>query len=147
MRAFIYCAVWMYANIGYCQELVPNGGFELFIKCPEQPNQLKLAEGWSVPSFGGTPDYFCDCSDSNSFSGFVGVPINFGGHQNAFEGKCYAGMFFLSNEDFSQREYIQVKLKSPLRKATAYKVSMRISFSDNANYPINFFSACLDGGW
>lgn len=143
IRAFIVFLIWIGTNVGHCQNLVPNGSFEVFITCPEQPNQLKLAREWNVPSFGGTPDYFCYCSDSTSFSRLINVPINFAGHQEAFEGRCYAGMFFLSNEDFSQREYIQVKLKEPLRKGTSYRVSMRISLSDKANYPVNFFSACL----
>ena len=125
--------------------LVPNGSFEDTIRCPYNGTTVNYScQKWYTSSMFGTADHFCSCSNKDSITllgATVGVPYNFIGNQFAKEGSCYGGLctnIFGSNF----KEYISVKLVSPLKKGTTYKLSMYISLGDSCVYATKSIS-CL----
>lgn len=114
------------------QNLVPNPGFEDHKNCPQQAKQFSFVKNWKSPAGPGSPDYFNKCGASEA-----GIPKNFAGKQEAYEGSGYAGIDLLDKEDPRFREYIEVKLIKPLKKGKEYKVSFWISLSDNSKYAVN----------
>lgn len=76
---FLLCGVlWLSFLTLWSQNLVPNPGFEEYIKCPGSYmlNQNEFAiHGWQSPT-SGTPDHFHSCS-----SGEADVPVNWAGIQ------------------------------------------------------------------
>jgi OOP family OmpA-OmpF porin len=108
------------------QNLVHNGGFEDFVECPIKMSNLnKDAEYWSAPTL-GTTDYFNECSKTK-----LGIPLNFKGKQEAFEGNGYAGLYLFAPKDY--REYIQVRLSQTLKKGHRYKLSLSLSLSEKSD--------------
>nr|WP_298928697.1 OmpA family protein [uncultured Allomuricauda sp.] len=108
------------------QNLVHNGGFEDFIECPIKMSNLnKDAEYWSAPTL-GTTDYFNECSKTK-----LGIPLNFKGKQEAFEGNGYAGLYLFAPKDY--REYIQVQLSETLKKGHRYRLSLSLSLSEKSD--------------
>ncbi|UII75027.1 OmpA family protein [Flagellimonas sp. HMM57] len=108
------------------QNLVHNGGFEDFVECPVKMSNLnKDAEYWSAPTL-GTTDYFNECSKTK-----LGIPMNFKGKQDAFEGDAYAGLYLFAPKDY--REYIQVKLSKTLKKGHRYRLSLSLSLSEKSD--------------
>lgn len=120
----------------YTQNLIPNGSFEDFTKCPQGAASYKqLGTSQWYPATGGTPDYFNRCSK------IMGVPLNKQGEQNARTGNAYTGIIAYDkaaeDESFNLREYLQVKLDSALLKDTLYCIKFYVSLSDYSNYAIS----------
>ncbi|WP_112377145.1 OmpA family protein [Flagellimonas maritima] len=108
------------------QNLVQNGSFEDFIECPIKMSNLnKDAEFWSAPTL-GTTDYFNECSKTK-----LGIPMNFKGKQEAFEGNAYAGLYLYAPKDY--REYIQVELSETLKKGHRYSLKLSLSLSEKSD--------------
>ncbi|NAY93067.1 OmpA family protein [Muricauda sp. JGD-17] len=108
------------------QNLVHNGGFEDFATCPVKMSNLNRdAEFWNAPTL-GTTDYFNKCSKTK-----LGIPLNFKGKQEAFEGNAYAGLYLFAPKDY--REYIQVLLKETLQKGHRYVVQISLSLSEKSD--------------
>lgn len=108
------------------QNLVHNGGFEDFEECPIKMSNLNRdAEYWSAPTL-GTTDYFNECSKTK-----LGIPLNFKGKQEAFEGNGYAGLYLFAPKDY--REYIQVRLSETLKKGHRYRLSLSLSLSEKSD--------------
>lgn len=113
-------------SIGFSQNLVQNGGFEDFVSCPVKMSNLnKDAEHWSAPTL-GTTDYFNECSRTK-----LGVPMNFKGRQEPYEGAAYAGLYLFAPRDY--REYIQVPLTETLEKGSRYRLTLFISLSEKSD--------------
>lgn len=116
--------------------LVPNGSFEEYYSCPISNDlgndQLELAKGWWKPTL-GTSDYFNRCNTD-----IVGVPNNFWGYQEAFQGDGYTGIgaigWYLSTGKYLGGEYIQTELLSPLGQCEKYYFEMYINFSNYSTY-------------
>lgn len=106
------------------QNLIPNSGFEYSSFCPNKPNQITKASGWRNPTK-GSPDYYNACAGKD-----YSVPKNRYGVKVSFEGKAYAAL----NGRRNYREYIQIRLKSPLEKGQKYFCSIRISACDVYRY-------------
>ncbi len=109
-----------------CQNLVPNPSFELIDSCPQYPALTgyqpgAIPENWYSTS--NTPEYFNACIDTAT-----GVPDNFFGHQFAFDGDAYSGMFSFWPGGY--REMIGVELMTPLLVGQTYYAS----FYANAAY-------------
>jgi outer membrane protein OmpA-like peptidoglycan-associated protein len=117
------------------QNLVPNPGFEQYFKCPGSYNYSasgKLAPSWYSPST-GTPDLFNKCS-----IGEAGVPENWAGRSNTYNGSGYAGIYgFISGRNTSYREYLQAELSSPLEAGATYLVEFYYRLSSNSKYSID----------
>lgn len=113
--------------------LIPNGSFEDYVTCPVSSNDFEgFVSDWYNPTdsipYIPTPDYYNSCSNPSN----VGVPQNFCGVLNAKNGSAYAGIFFYNPAGFTDcdsREYISVKLLSPLIKDSIYNYKMSVSFA------------------
>ena len=123
--------------------LVYNGGFEIYDTCPSNistPGDLQIEHclGWTAPTKLGTSDYFNVCNNS-TFSKPAGIPKNFFGYQQAYQGEGYCGFYAcvvdsLNNLPIIYREYLQTKLLSHLEKNREYKISFHVnSSSDNTH--------------
>ena len=132
--AMMACSIGTSAQVN----LVPNGGFEDTIHCPDNASEISFALGWSAPTVGGTSDYFNVCSTPSPYG--VGVPSNGIGHQFARTGNGYAGFYTYYNTA-SLREYIQAKLDTILKPAHQYCVEFYVSLADTVLIACNSIGA------
>lgn len=132
----ILCLV---ALSGFAQNLVPNQGFEEFANCPRDMNH-KLPAGhtivnsWYTPNR-GTPDYYNACSESM----FSRPGDNWVGSAEAIEGKGFVGLLV---ED-EVREYVQCKLKEPLKAGMHYHISFKANRTSRTNYATDAIGVTL----
>ncbi len=113
-----------------------NGGFEEYYSCPITNDlnngQLELAKGWWKPTL-GTSDYFNRCNLTP-----VGIPNNFWGFQESFEGDGYVGLgpayAIISTNEYYGFEYVQTKLLQKLKSCTNYHFEMYVSLSNLSRY-------------
>jgi outer membrane protein OmpA-like peptidoglycan-associated protein len=119
------------------KNLVPNPGFELYDKCPEdytpQDMSHKLIPHWSYPTI-ATPDYFNRCSPKN-----VGVPANFAGESEPRSGNAYVGAI-LSGTEESYREYIQGTVGNPLIQGKKYCVRFSYKLASYSRFAVDQIS-------
>lgn len=126
----------------FSQNLVVNGNFSLYFRCPgsynHYNNNLKnLLPGWSTVNQ-STPDFFHRCSRNTD----VGVPVNFAGIAEPFDGDGYLGMIFLADREtypFSPTysEHITGTLEIPLEGGKQYCFSMYYFFAQNSGIGTN----------
>ena len=126
------------------QNLIPNPSFEIYTKCPVLSGNLEYAVPW-VNATMSTPDLFNKCAgDScNSNTAHGCVPTNWQGSQVPHSGEGYAGFFVYETEYRDTREYIQVRLASPLIPGKEYKLSFYVSLSDISTYAIKNIGAVV----
>lgn len=119
------------------QNLVPNPGFENFSTCPNAPDQINRCDNWVNPSV-TSPEYMHACAPS-----IVDVPSNlWGNQQGRGPSSAYAAcVVYRAGNEF--REYVQVKLTSPLAAGTDYDVSFRVSLADKSTWMIADLGAHL----
>lgn len=121
--------------------LVVNPSFENYTNCPTTAGQINYAINWFQPNFattipGGSTDYFNSCSVSPLFS----IPNNQGGYQNPLSGYAYAAIAtFSTTSDY--REYIENKLKEPLKKGKKYCVTFYSNLANLSKYGSNNIGA------
>lgn len=96
--------------------LVPNGSFEDTVSCPYDQGQVPFADYWSEY---GSADYFNSCASSLDFS----TPYNWGGYQMPHSGNAYVALGTYGDYVADVREYVYVKLNSPLILGKKYIVS------------------------
>ncbi|TSJ46728.1 gliding motility-associated C-terminal domain-containing protein [Fluviicola chungangensis] len=122
---------------GFAQtNLVYNGGFEEYYSCPVSNDlnngQLELCKGWWKPTM-GTSDYFNRCNNTG-----VGVPNNFWGYQETFEGNSYVGLFpidwYINSGEYFGSEYIQTQLLDLLTPCVEYHFEMQVNFANYSRY-------------
>lgn len=123
------------------QNLVPNPGFEQYKTCPysfsTNPNDFGPT-GWGSPT-SGTPDYYNRCSIGDN-----GVPHNWAGVSHPHSGSAYAGIYAWKNgTKGNYREYIQCKLKEPLRARKNYLVQFYYRLSSYSVYAIDRIGLAL----
>jgi OmpA-OmpF porin, OOP family len=107
------------------QNLVPNSGFEDYTRCPEE--HLTLGQKlpithWYSPNQ-GTPDYFNECSRSNSRAS-----KNWAGRSVNFSGQGYAGLITFMNS-LPYREYLAVQLLRDLDSGVTYHLQFSFRLS------------------
>ena len=116
------------------QNLVPNGGFEEYRRCPgdfsESAEEFAVV-GWRSASR-GTPDHFHSCS-----AGDANVPHNWAGVADAWEGDGYAGIYVWMSDDNQYREYLQCKLAQPLIEDSTYHIGFRYKLSSYSKYAVD----------
>jgi OmpA-OmpF porin, OOP family len=119
----------------YAQNLVPNGSFEQYYKCPGSYSVTrsgKIAPGWVSPST-GTPDLFNACS-----IGEANVPTNWAGKSKAFSGLGYAGIYvYIHGRAKEYREYLQAEFTAPLLSGVKYIVEFQFKLSSNSRYSVD----------
>lgn len=108
--------------------LVPNGGFEQHTWCPVSGSSLNPCESWSNEH--GSVDYYHMCG----FNG-GGIPLNMFGVQDSYDsaylGLLSYGTFFPGAQELAGSGLIQ-----PLEAGVKYRVKMKVSFADRANYAV-----------
>jgi len=130
------CSILLAISIGsLAQNLVPNGSFEQFDKCPGSYTTTrsgKIAPGWMSPTT-GTPDLFNTCS-----IGEAGVPTNWAGKSKAHSGAGYAGIYsYIYGRQKPYREYLQAEFTTPLQRGEKYLVEFYYKLSSNSKYSID----------
>ncbi len=124
--------IFLLATDGSAQNLVANGSFEQFFKCPGSYNYElteKLAPGWFSANR-GTPDLFNVCS-----TGDASVPTNWAGQSKAYNGVGYAGIYCYTKNGY--REYLQTELIEPLVANGEYYIEFYYKLSSNSKYSID----------
>ncbi len=128
------------------QNLIPNPSFEEYTECPVQNELgqgefLKCKDWWYPhPSNVGTPDYFNRCNNSvpSPNTGLVGVPNNFWGYQEAFDGDGYVGFvpmeFEQSDRVYLGLEMVSTKLREALKPCTNYKFCTYVSRANRSPF-------------
>jgi len=133
MKWVITCCLFA-ARICLAQNLVPNPGFEEFSQCPitfsTDPKHFGPSN-WNSPSQ-GTPDYYNKCA-----VGDMDVPRNWAGVSFAHAGVGYAGIYAWSTAKNSYREYVQCKLREPLRPGVFYNIQFYFRLSSYSVYAID----------
>jgi OOP family OmpA-OmpF porin len=123
--------------------LVPNGGFEELVNCPEMAGQWWNTSDWTNASGGGSPDYFNVCNlplvfpPDTIYWPHLGIPSNAFGYQDAYSGVAYMGIYCFSALQPDKGEYIQVQLTDSIFPSVRYLVSFYVSLADNGRYSIN----------
>lgn len=120
------------------QNLVSNPEFNDYVYCPVSINQgeIEILKEWEQVG-SGTPDYYNKCADE------MGVPGNVFGIRNAAAGDGYAGLVAFSPSKRNYREYLQARLRSPLRSGEWYCLEMKVALADNAQYICDGMGAVL----
>ncbi len=121
------------------QELVVNGGLEQAKRCPNGPTMKRLKVDGRVKGAQGDPDHYAACSAS------FGIPNNWSGHQEAWDGDAYAGLVLTSDmpNECGTREYIQFPLLVPLEAGRRYRLTFRVSPAENSGYVTDRVGAIL----
>lgn len=117
----------------FSQNLVLNGGFEDFDKCPQGvENKSDVLYFVSNPNKGSFD--FIDTCDLDKFPRF------YWGNQRPRNGEGIVGIVVLvysENQSSNMREYIQLELKDSLIQGGIYKFEMYLSLADKWNVAIN----------
>lgn len=140
-----WCLIILAPFSALSQNLVPNPGFEKHDGCPK-PNHhfpLQYVVDWTSPAWkdssgytiAHTPDFFHQCAQEKFH-----VPKNFMGSQTPHKGQGYAGLLLYKVQS---REYLQIKLKKPLKAGKSYYLKANISMADRAVKGIQSFGALL----
>ncbi len=133
----IFCVINI--NFSKSQNLVPNPSFELNSFCPSTTGQLQLSNSWISPTWGSS-DYFNTCATVAS----VSSPLNYVGFSYPKVGNSYVGIVAYCNSGCitsNSREYIQIKLTSPLKLNTKYCLEYFVSLADSSQYSISNLGA------
>jgi len=136
MKKYFFPFFFLLSQLCFAQNLVPNYSFEVYDTCPNGPGLVRYAIPWLQPSL-GTTDYFNACWDSSvAWFGNVDVPNNIIGYQYARTGNAYGGFFaaYPTYDTLNYREYLEVKLSSPLQAGITYYISFWVSLADSSNY-------------
>lgn len=112
---FLIIATVLLGHSLFSQNLVKNGSFEEFYRCPDNylvDYQAKFLPGWSMPTK-GTPDYFNKCSKD-----MVGIPQNFMGSIFPAHGNGFVGLVILDspnlNETINYKDYLKRDINLPV---------------------------------
>ena len=134
MIKYLYFLFFLDVTICHAQNLVSNGNFEEYKKCPFKIGELdRYLNYWFSPTY-ASPDYFNNCTKNRQLN----PNRNESGRQTPHSGDGYVGIIVLSSQlNMGGREYISVKLKEPTVKKQLYCVSMFVSLAENSIYYSN----------
>ena len=111
------------------QNLVPNPSFEMLDSCPNNLSQIEATGTWVTAR--GSVDLFNTCDTS----GFVGVPLNWAGFQQPYEGEGYAGLISFLASDTLHREFMRAELLAPLSPGVPVYISFRMALGGWGTLP------------
>ncbi len=141
LKCLFTVCFWSIVQLGLAQKnLVPNSGFEEYVKCPVTFSTDPLHFGpnnWSSATQ-GTPDYFNRCS-----IGDMHVPNNWAGVSHAHSGFAYAGIYAWNTGKKNYREYVQCKLTEPMKADLFYKIQFFYRLSSYSVYAIDRIGLAL----
>ena len=127
------------------QNHVINSGFEEKYRCPTTQSQIQYSLNWGYKivlknSSISTPDYYHTCSNTDRLAKKwlnnmteVGITENLNGVQPPHSGDAYAGIALFDVGP----EWLQTKLKFPLKQGQKYYAEYYVSLADNENYASN----------
>ncbi len=134
------------------KELVFNGGFELVNKPPTTFDQLGRAEDWGTVTLG-----LAELFDRTASVKTVGIPENYYGKIEPFEGEHYAGFFSWKDDQRfnfegdaqdpfkpgwnSYSEYPWVRLNEPLQEGHTYELGFHVALAQNSDRAISGIGA------
>jgi hypothetical protein len=124
-KAILLIALISCFNFSKAQNLVPNGGFEIYSSLPTTYGQIGLCSGWNNCSGGGDAEYY----NTNSTAS-----INFFGPRPPHSGSGMAGLCTYHSAIAPLREYISVMLTQQLISGTVYRVSFFLTSGINGGY-------------
>jgi len=133
--SFVF-AVILFAGEGklFSQNLVANWSFEQYRACPGTFTQSPA--DFTVPAWQagglGSPDHFHYCS-----RGEAGVPYNWAGVAEAYEGDGYAGLYLWMADGSNYREYLMSRFAEPMVKDSTYYIEFHYKLASYANYCID----------
>ena len=119
----IFILLFFGCKICIAQNLVPNGDFEQFYRCPNAMGQIDSAKFW-FPATGTSPDYFNQCA-----TGFPNIPNTLYGFQQSHSGNGFAGISLRS-----YFEYIEVPLNSMLLSGNTYHFEMYVNLASRDRF-------------
>lgn len=134
MLQFVLISLCFTFNM-HAQNLVPNGDFEQYEKCPTESAQFDQVKQWKSPTQ-ATPDLLSSCAKVTTL---VSVPLNFAGNQDPHSGQSYIGLLAFHSDNYY--EYISVKLQQPLVKNKKYLLSFFYTLSDYSNRQVGQLGA------
>jgi gliding motility-associated-like protein len=138
LKFLLYIVILLNFSLQAQTNLVPNGSFEEYDDCPsigQSNSQFNNVHDW-FRATEATPDYHnYYCNDANP--GVLGVPINYGGYQQAYNGNAYVGILFYADYNVDYREYIEVKLDSVLTLGIKYYWSFYVSLAEDSKKAVN----------
>jgi Secretion system C-terminal sorting domain len=114
--------------------LVPNYSFEEVDSCNFDFNDFDVLTHWFKPTQGSSDV----CNACTPEFGSSWMPENTVGFQYAEDGLGYSGVFFISSGIFNYREYLGVKLITPLQANITYCVKFSISLAED--FPLSISS-------
>lgn len=124
-------------NIVHCQNIVPNGSFEEFSKCPNELGDFYPLNWYSIAS-NSTPDLFSNCAPKNgsanpnwSFSGVM-----------PYMDSSFVGIL-LGKKKTNYREYIGIRLLTKLKKDCTYIFKISIAIPILSRYRTNTLDIIL----
>lgn len=126
MRFIIIILFITHINIGFTQELIPNGSFEEY-------NNLPAIYGCFGPLYinnwysasGTSPDYFHFYGANEAQ-----LPFSYVAEVNPVSGNAIVGI--CNTSEFNWHEYFQIKLQSPTELGVAYNVSFNLTNGNNS---------------
>lgn len=145
MTNFYYLfLLFLYQGLVFGQNLVPNGSFEEFKKCPNAISQFGYVFDWKGVGSNATPDLYSYCSHYTNAS----HPESNRVRVKPKDGQSYAGLVIFVKEKEDYREYIGVKLYSKLIKDSTYtfRISLAVPIKStilNHNFDIVFTNKLL----
>ncbi|MBS1645407.1 MAG: T9SS type A sorting domain-containing protein [Bacteroidetes bacterium] len=158
MRALSILLLFFYATTAAQVNLVINGGFEEYSKCPYMSDQISLAKGWSsidtvlvgLDSIGKSSCNAEYCNECGS-SPYSKIPDNFGFYHYARTGKGAVSAFMFIVEPSPKfypyyRDYIQGRLTKPLLKGKLYCVNFHVLLEEGSGYAVKNIGAYFDNG-
>jgi gliding motility-associated-like protein len=124
----------------YCQNLIPNSYFNEISFCPPNYFDFFVVKNWFI--LNSSPDIFNECVEDTPDM-YGGIPQNMYGFQFPKKGTGYIGLgpYSYNDEQDSNRmitrEYVGVKLNSPLEVANTYCIYFYASLSDGVSWWIS----------
>jgi OmpA-OmpF porin, OOP family len=132
---FFVFSAWV--SISIAQNLVVNGNFNQYFRCPSSYSQYNnnikdLLPGWGTVNK-STPDFFHRCSQNSE----VGVPSNFAGNTEPLVGDGYIGLILRVDKDtypfsLAYSEHITGVLDYPLVRGKTYCLTFYYAFAQNS---------------
>ncbi len=138
--------------------LVLNGDFETYSKCPYSEDQIMLATGWTPidttklnPDFRGdgncSPDYCHTCGTG----AWNTVPAGIYGFQYPHSGRAMSAVYMYTVLDSDQyrrylRDYLQGRLTKKLTAGKRYCVSFYVVLAEISDWAVKDIGAYLDNG-
>lgn len=144
-------------SFSFAQEKIQNGGFETTTAKVNTYHQIGLSGNWSNAN-SGTVDLFTKSTCKST----VGVPVNYMGKQEAFDGSSYAGLIAFWDDNLgsmemasnsvlkteftpykSYSEYLTQQLSNTLESGKTYKIKLMVNLSDNSARAVSNLGAVI----